>query len=46
MGSLGHPLKDALAMQFEGIRTLFHSEDFIEGPRAFAEKRKPNWTNT
>ena len=20
------------------------SDDFIEGPRAFAEKRKPNWT--
>ena len=19
------------------------SEDFVEGPRAFAEKRKPNW---
>jgi enoyl-CoA hydratase/carnithine racemase len=43
MGSLGYPLKEALSMQFEGIRTLFHSEDFIEGPRAFAEKRKPNW---
>jgi len=43
MGSLGHPLKDALSMQFEGIHTLFHSEDFVEGPRAFAEKRKPNW---
>jgi len=22
---------------------LTRSEDFIEGPRAFAEKRKPNW---
>jgi enoyl-CoA hydratase/carnithine racemase len=43
MGSLGHPLEEALSMQFEGVRTLFHSEDFIEGPRAFAEKRKPNW---
>jgi crotonobetainyl-CoA hydratase len=21
------------------------SQDFIEGPRAFAEKRKPNWRN-
>jgi len=43
LGSLGHPLKEALSMQFAGIRTLFHSEDFIEGPRAFAEKRKPSW---
>jgi enoyl-CoA hydratase/carnithine racemase len=21
------------------------SEDYIEGPKAFAEKRKPNWLN-
>lgn len=25
------------------MHDLFHSEDFKEGPRAFAEKRKPNW---
>ena len=22
---------------------VYHNEDAIEGPRAFAEKRKPNW---
>jgi hypothetical protein len=22
---------------------MFRSEDFIEGPRAFAEKRAPQW---
>jgi crotonobetainyl-CoA hydratase len=22
------------------------SQDYIEGPKAFAEKRKPNWRNT
>jgi len=22
---------------------MLKSQDFIEGPRAFAEKRKPNW---
>jgi crotonobetainyl-CoA hydratase len=25
------------------VGTLFRSEDLIEGPRAFAEKRAPNW---
>lgn len=30
-------------MKFDSVRTLFTSEDFIEGPRAFAEKRAPNW---
>jgi len=25
------------------VRTLARSEDFVEGPRAFAEKRPPNW---
>ena len=28
----------------EDIINLFKSEDFIEGPLAFSEKRKPNWT--
>jgi crotonobetainyl-CoA hydratase len=23
----------------------FKSQDYIEGPRAFAERRKPNWQN-
>ncbi len=40
---LGHPLDVALQMQgSESVRMRF-SEDTIEGPRAFAEKRKPNW---
>jgi enoyl-CoA hydratase/carnithine racemase len=26
------------------VRELFDSEDFQEGPRAFAEKRKPRWS--
>ncbi|NWG54277.1 MAG: enoyl-CoA hydratase/isomerase family protein [Hydrogenophilaceae bacterium] len=28
---------------YEGMRTLFGSKDFVEGPLAFAQKRKPNW---
>jgi len=26
------------------LQRLLSSQDFIEGPKAFAEKRKPNWT--
>ncbi len=43
MGSLGHPLEEAVKIKFPAVRDLSRSEDFREGPRAFAEKRKPNW---
>ena len=29
--------------EFPAIRAMRESEDFVEGPRAFAEKRKPQW---
>lgn len=36
----------------EAVRTIYpaqqrniESQDFLEGPRAFSEKRKPNWQN-
>ena len=29
---------------YPAVRALFKSEDFVEGPRAFAEKRAPHWT--
>jgi crotonobetainyl-CoA hydratase len=28
---------------YPAVKALFRSDDFIEGPRAFAEKRSPNW---
>ncbi|HCO60610.1 MAG TPA: enoyl-CoA hydratase, partial [Porticoccaceae bacterium] len=36
-------LEAAMDLKLEAVRTLFNSEDFIEGPKAFAEKRAPNW---
>jgi enoyl-CoA hydratase/carnithine racemase len=33
----------AMQTEYESVRTLYASEDLVEGPLAFAEKRKPNW---
>jgi enoyl-CoA hydratase/carnithine racemase len=40
---LGHPLDVALAMSYTEALRMRRSEDTVEGPRAFAEKRKPEW---
>jgi len=40
---LGRPVTEAMAGQYPLVQKLFTSEDVIEGPRAFAEKRKPVW---
>ena len=40
---LGQPLEAALAMNYTEAVRMRRSEDTVEGPRAFAEKRKPNW---
>jgi len=37
------PLKEIIGSSFPGLDKVWQSEDIIEGPRAFAEKRKPNW---
>lgn len=42
--SLELPLDEALAGDRERIEWLRQFEDFYEGPRAFAERRKPVWT--
>jgi len=43
LGGEGRPLAEAMAAPSEGMRRLVRSEDFLEGPRAFAEKRSPRW---
>lgn len=36
-------LEAAMAASYPGVKAMAQSEDFIEGPKAFAEKRPPNW---
>jgi enoyl-CoA hydratase/carnithine racemase len=43
MMGLGLPLDQALAGSYPALAQMMHSEDVKEGPKAFAEKRKPNW---
>lgn len=44
--SLDKPtLEEAIRATYPIHSTLTSTEDFIEGPRAFAEKRKPVWKN-
>jgi len=43
LGGLGLPLEEALGKSYPAVNELFASEDAKEGPRAFAEKRKPVW---
>jgi crotonobetainyl-CoA hydratase len=43
MQGLGWPVEIAMTRNYALHQKLRNSEDFIEGPRAFAEKRKPVW---
>src|SRR5262245_31224655 len=45
MGSLGvADLRESMENgRYPAIGEMVRSQDFIEGPKAFAEKRKPNW---
>ena len=36
-------LEDALSSVSPAHKAMMQSEDFVEGPLAFSEKRKPNW---
>lgn len=44
LGGLEHAsLEQAMNGSYDGIVRMIKSEDFTEGPRAFAEKRPPRW---
>lgn len=36
-------LEEAMAKTFPGMVAMRNSQDFVEGPKAFAEKRPPQW---
>lgn len=36
-------LQDSMTQKYDSVSQMASSEDFVEGPKAFAEKRKPNW---
>lgn len=36
-------LEDAMKARYDTLYAMQKSEDFVEGPKAFAEKRKPRW---
>ena len=40
---LGKPLAEAIAGDYPLVQKLWTSEDVVEGPTAFAQKRKPVW---
>jgi enoyl-CoA hydratase/carnithine racemase len=42
-GMAAESLEAAIKGRYDQIAALYASEDFIEGPRAFSEKRAPNW---
>jgi enoyl-CoA hydratase/carnithine racemase len=45
MDGMAHgTVEQAMAQKYDQLYAMIKGKDFVEGPRAFAEKRKPNWT--
>jgi enoyl-CoA hydratase/carnithine racemase len=36
-------LEEAVSTRFPAQLAMYESEDYVEGPKAFVEKRPPNW---
>jgi crotonobetainyl-CoA hydratase len=36
-------LQESMSTSYDSVKAMVTSEDFVEGPKAFAEKRAPNW---
>lgn len=36
-------LQASMEQSYDSVTAMKNSEDFIEGPKAFSEKRPPNW---
>ena len=36
-------LQDSMEAQYDSVKAMVGSDDFVEGPKAFSEKRPPNW---
>ena len=36
-------IEEAMNQKYDSVKSLFDSEDFVEGPLAFSQKRKPDW---
>lgn len=43
LAGLGLPIEEDIRQDRPRLERLFTSQDFVEGPKAFAEKRKPRW---
>jgi enoyl-CoA hydratase/carnithine racemase len=43
LDGLERPFREALFARYPAVDRLWGSEDVVEGPRAFAEKRAPRW---
>lgn len=43
LAGLNLPVEEAMQSDRPRMQRLLSSEDFVEGPKAFAEKRKPQW---
>jgi enoyl-CoA hydratase len=46
MGGLGLPRDEAFALELEIGNRVFASADAVEGPKAFLDKRAPNWSDS